>query len=201
MQLARAKEASNKLEEDNNCERLRLKQAQLEGGQLRSQVIEVCSVCRRMLLTSIAPGLCHRSCRAAVHCACCCSCTSDHPCASRPVMRPATWHRGHRRIASAGTGVTVGCLQSPEKLQRQLEELRAAVDKERALTTEAERRMRTVQARLEAIARVLPPISHPAMLAACMSSGKAAAMAGQARQAHVRSSQDREPAASADVRI
>ena len=40
-QLARAKEASNKLEEEVSAERLKLKQAQLEGGQLRSQVIEV----------------------------------------------------------------------------------------------------------------------------------------------------------------
>ena len=41
VQLARVKETSNKLEEDNNAERLRLKQAQLEGAQLRSQIIEV----------------------------------------------------------------------------------------------------------------------------------------------------------------
>ncbi|KAK9808328.1 hypothetical protein WJX73_002253 [Symbiochloris irregularis] len=82
-ELARAKEASNRVEEEISSDRLRLKQAQLEGAQLRSQVIE-----------------------------------------------------------------------SPEKLQRKLEELSAAMEKERGLTVEAEKRMRDVQARLDAIARV-----------------------------------------------
>ena len=41
MQLAKLKEISNKLEEDSTADKLRLKQAQLEGAQLRSQIIEV----------------------------------------------------------------------------------------------------------------------------------------------------------------
>lgn len=39
-QLARLKEASNRLDEDTNADKLRLKQAQMDGAQLRSQIIE-----------------------------------------------------------------------------------------------------------------------------------------------------------------
>ena len=44
-------------------------------------------------------------------------------------------------------------LQSPERLEARLKELQIAVDKERVLTTEAERRSRDLQNKLETIAK------------------------------------------------
>lgn len=41
MQLAKVKEANNRLEEENNGDRLKLEQVRLEGAHLRSQIIEV----------------------------------------------------------------------------------------------------------------------------------------------------------------
>ena len=46
------------------------------------------------------------------------------------------------------------------------EELAAAVEKERALTAEAEKRMRDVQARMDAIARVRHLLAQPLALTA-----------------------------------
>ena len=63
-----------------------------------------------------------------------------------------------------------GSAQSPEKLQRKLEELRTAAEKERHLTTDAEKRMRDVQARLDAVARVhIQPLHELAASQACLS--------------------------------
>ena len=45
-------------------------------------------------------------------------------------------------------------VQSPEKLEATLKELQIAVNKERALTTEAERRSRALQTKLDTISKV-----------------------------------------------
>ena len=45
-------------------------------------------------------------------------------------------------------------MQSPERLQARLEELAGGVERERALVTEAERRSRDLQARMDTIAKV-----------------------------------------------
>lgn len=45
-------------------------------------------------------------------------------------------------------------LQSPEKLEARLKELQSAVDKERTLTAEAERRSRDLQGKLDLIGKV-----------------------------------------------
>jgi hypothetical protein len=45
-------------------------------------------------------------------------------------------------------------VQSPERLQARLEELAGGVEKERALVTDAERRSRDLQARMDTIAKV-----------------------------------------------
>ena len=45
-------------------------------------------------------------------------------------------------------------MQSPERLQARLEELAGGVEKERALVTDAERRSRDLQARMDTIAKV-----------------------------------------------
>ena len=50
-------------------------------------------------------------------------------------------------------------MQSPERLQARLEELAGGVEKERALVTDAERRSRDLQARMDTIAKVCCP-SH-----------------------------------------
>ena len=47
-------------------------------------------------------------------------------------------------------------MQSPERLQNVLEELKEAVARERQLTAAAEQRMRNSQARSDNIARVRP---------------------------------------------
>ena len=44
-------------------------------------------------------------------------------------------------------------MQSPERLQARLEELAGGVEKERALVSEAERRSRDLQARMDTIAK------------------------------------------------
>ena len=44
-------------------------------------------------------------------------------------------------------------LQSPERLQARLEELAGGVEKERGLVSEAERRSRDLQARMDTIAK------------------------------------------------
>ena len=48
-------------------------------------------------------------------------------------------------------------MQSPERLQARLEELAGGVDRERNLVTEAERRSRDLQARMDTIAKVGSP--------------------------------------------
>ena len=50
--------------------------------------------------------------------------------------------------------ITGFCVQSPERLQARLEELAGGVERERALVSEAERRSRDLQARMDAIAKV-----------------------------------------------
>ena len=45
-------------------------------------------------------------------------------------------------------------VQSPEKLEATLKELQIAINKERALTTEAERRSRALQTKLDTISKV-----------------------------------------------
>lgn len=45
-------------------------------------------------------------------------------------------------------------LQSPEKLEAALKELQQAVERERALTTETERRARDLQTKLDTLSRV-----------------------------------------------
>ncbi len=49
-----------------------------------------------------------------------------------------------------------GCVvvQSPERLQARLEELAGGVERERALVSEAERRSRDLQARMDTVAKV-----------------------------------------------
>ena len=71
-------------------------------------------------------------------------------------------HMPHKTLSSRSLMGRCGCamLQSPEKLQRKLEELGAAVEKERQMTTDAEKRMRDVQGRLDAIARVPPMLLY-----------------------------------------
>ena len=57
-------------------------------------------------------------------------------------------------------------MQSPERLQARLEELAGGVEKERGLVSEAERRSRDLQARMDTIAKVLPSYCMlPRMLA------------------------------------
>lgn len=51
----------------------------------------------------------------------------------------------------------VNGVQSPERLQARLEELAGGVEKERALVTDAERRSRDLQARMDTIAKVCCP--------------------------------------------
>ena len=46
-------------------------------------------------------------------------------------------------------------VQSPERLQARLEELAGGVERERGLVTEAERRSRDLQARMDTIAKVM----------------------------------------------
>ena len=55
--------------------------------------------------------------------------------------------------------MSVSGVQSPERLQARLEELAGGVEKERALVTDAERRSRDLQARMDTIAKVCCP-SH-----------------------------------------
>jgi hypothetical protein len=45
-------------------------------------------------------------------------------------------------------------VQSPEKLQARMEEMAAAVDRERGAVAEAERRLRDLQTRLDNISKV-----------------------------------------------
>lgn len=61
------------------------------------------------------------------------------------------------------------CAQSPERLQKRIEELQEAVTRERQLVSAAEQRMREVQGRLDTIARVRAWLVAAAVLssAAC----------------------------------
>ena len=60
----------------------------------------------------------------------------------------------HVPLASIARLLTSFLLQSPDRLQARLEELAGSVEKERGLVTEAERRSRDLQARMDTIARV-----------------------------------------------
>lgn len=51
--------------------------------------------------------------------------------------------------------------QSPERLQARLEELAGGVERERGLVSEAERRSRDLQARMDTIAKVSPALLLP----------------------------------------
>ncbi len=57
--------------------------------------------------------------------------------------------------------------QSPEKLQATLAEMGAAVDRERAAATEAEKRLRGVHARSEQLTKVRVPPLHDQRIAFC----------------------------------
>ena len=63
--------------------------------------------------------------------------------------------------------------QSPERLKARMEEIAAAVERERAAVAEAERRLRDLQARLDTIAKVraslAPGHTPPRCMAHCRS--------------------------------
>ena len=58
------------------------------------------------------------------------------------------------RVGFQVNGACSGAAQSPERLKAQMEEIAAAVERERAAVAEAERRLRDLQARLDTIAKV-----------------------------------------------
>lgn len=71
-------------------------------------------------------------------------------------------------------------MQSPEKLEASLKELQHAIERERSLTTEAERRARDLQTKLDTVLRVglsekregkgvLSAIAGPPQLCPCLS--------------------------------
>ena len=60
-------------------------------------------------------------------------------------------------LSPAPLTLTRAPLQSPEKLQAALEEMGAAVERERAAAAEAERRLRASASRSEHVSKVLKP--------------------------------------------